>query len=304
MTLIQRLWAYQADRFPLVKHGVLIAAFSACGVCLSLNLRGENGAPIWVFGVAFLVLLGLFMQLRIADEHKDAEIDARYRPARPVPRGLVSLAELRGVGLWIALIQAILSFSLGWPILLLLCAVWAYLALMTAEFFVPKWLKKRPILYMVSHMLIIPMMDLWVTACDWLRVGKGIPHGLEGFVILSFLNGLIIEIGRKIYPPEAEGEGIETYSAHWGRALATRVWLMLFAVAQVVAFVTAMAVGMGIMMGILNGVMLGLGIMVAARMQTNPTTKAQAGLESLSGIWVLSAYCVIGPIALVFGGQG
>ena len=32
-----------------------------------------------------------FLQLRIADEFKDFDEDSRYRPYRPVPRGLVTL---------------------------------------------------------------------------------------------------------------------------------------------------------------------------------------------------------------------
>jgi 4-hydroxybenzoate polyprenyltransferase len=83
-----RLWAYQAERFPLVKHGVLIAAFGASAVCLSALLRGD--APsLMALAVAVLVLFGFFFQLRVADEHKDNADDSKFRPERPVPRGLV-----------------------------------------------------------------------------------------------------------------------------------------------------------------------------------------------------------------------
>ena len=37
------------------------------------------------------------LQLRLADEFKDFEEDSRYRPYRPVPRGLVSLRDLAWV---------------------------------------------------------------------------------------------------------------------------------------------------------------------------------------------------------------
>ena len=39
-----------------------------------------------------------FLQLRIADEFKDFAEDSRFRPYRPVPRGLVTLTELGWVG--------------------------------------------------------------------------------------------------------------------------------------------------------------------------------------------------------------
>ena len=38
-----RLWEYQAERFPVFKHGALIVAFGASAVCLSAMLR--DGGP-------------------------------------------------------------------------------------------------------------------------------------------------------------------------------------------------------------------------------------------------------------------
>ena len=58
-------------------------------------------------------VLLFFLQLRIADEFKDYEDDARYRPYRPVPRGLVSLRELAWVGVGAAAIQLALAILAG-----------------------------------------------------------------------------------------------------------------------------------------------------------------------------------------------
>src|SRR5262245_51703150 len=93
-----RLWQYQEERFPLTRHGPLIAAFGASAVCLSALLRGATPDLVAML-IAILVLFGFFFQLRVADEHKDNEEDTKYRPERPVPRGLVTLAELRGVAI-------------------------------------------------------------------------------------------------------------------------------------------------------------------------------------------------------------
>ena len=88
-----RWWTYQKERFPIFKHGILVAAFSSSAIAFSALLGG--GGPQWsAFFVAFLSSLIFFLQLRIADEFKDAEEDAKYRPYRAVPRGLVSLREL------------------------------------------------------------------------------------------------------------------------------------------------------------------------------------------------------------------
>ncbi len=71
---------------------------------------------------------------------------------------------------------------------------------------------------MASHMLILPLVDLYATACDW-RVGgraPAPPDGLAWFLVVSYLNGMVIEIGRKTRAPADEEHGVETYSALWG----------------------------------------------------------------------------------------
>ena len=45
----------------------------------------------------------------------DAEEDARFRPYRPVPRGLVTLRELGWIGALIAVVQFALARQIGWP---------------------------------------------------------------------------------------------------------------------------------------------------------------------------------------------
>ncbi len=175
--MARALWEYQAERFPVFKHGALIVAFGASAVCLSALLRGGAPNP-WAIAVAVLVLFGIFFQLRVADEHKDNEDDTKFRPERPVPRGLVTLAELRGVAIGVGVAQVALTAWLDWRLLGLLLLVWGWLAVMTKEFFVPDWLKKRPLIYMISHMAIMPLIDLYATACDWLPAGTG---GHEGF---------------------------------------------------------------------------------------------------------------------------
>src|SRR6266480_1250826 len=88
-----RWWVYQRERFPVVAHGVLIAAFSSSAVSYSALLRGQRPRMASI-AVAFVTCFLFFLQLRIADEFKDFEEDSRWRPYRPVPRGLIRLEEL------------------------------------------------------------------------------------------------------------------------------------------------------------------------------------------------------------------
>ena len=70
---------------------------------------------------------------------------------------------------------------------------------MAAEFFVPEWLKARPFLYLVSHMADHaadrPVRDGDANGC---RTRGSPPQGLWLFLALSFVNGCVLEIGRKI----------------------------------------------------------------------------------------------------------
>ena len=92
-----RWWVYQRERFPVLAHGPLILAFSSSALSFSALLRGAREWPRPAALVAaFVTCLLFFLQLRIADEFKDFEEDSRWRPYRPVPRGLVTLRELPG----------------------------------------------------------------------------------------------------------------------------------------------------------------------------------------------------------------
>src|SRR5204863_9137674 len=97
--------------------------------------------------------------------------DARHRPYRPVPRGLVRLRELGWIGVGIAVMQFMLAVRIGWTLVGLLAVTWSYFALMSEEFFARQWLKARPVVYLFSHMPIMPLVDWFATGCDWVRHG-------------------------------------------------------------------------------------------------------------------------------------
>jgi 4-hydroxybenzoate polyprenyltransferase len=295
-----RWWVYQRERFPLAGHAPLIAAFSLSALCASSLLRGEVALPSALAAVvSFVTALLFFLQLRIADEFKDFEEDARFRPYRPVPRGLVSLRELGVVGALAALCQLALAWLLQPDLTLLLLGVWVYLAFMSKEFFVGSWLKARPILYMLSHMAIIPLVDLYTTACDWWPTGAGPPAGLNWFLAVSYCNGIVLELGRKIRPPADEEAGVETYSFLWGRRNATFAWLAALLLNGGIAAVAGWYIDFFVPIVILLGVLLVAAAWLAWRFLAMPTTRGSKALEALSGIWTLLMYLNLGVIPLL-----
>jgi len=296
---MKRWVVYQRERFPLAAHAPLVAAFSASAVCFSSLLRGRIAFPSFAaLLVAFLTSLLFFLQLRIADEFKDREVDARYRPYRPVPRGLVSLRELGWIGAGAAAIQAVLAMAFDPSMLAILAVAWIYLALMTREFFVGAWLRRRPVMYAASHMLILPLVDLYATACDWWRTGQGAPRGLFWFLAVSYLNGLVIEIGRKTRVAADEEHGVETYSALWGTAGAARAWLLSVAATAFAAWQAAGRIGTAAPMMALLAVLT-----VACAITANAFVKSDARgggsrLELMSAVWTIGMYLGLGAAPL------
>ncbi|MEO6002221.1 MAG: UbiA family prenyltransferase [Opitutus sp.] len=296
---MKRWWIYQRERFPVAAHGPLILAFSASAVSYSALLRGPTTSPVALsFVVAFVVSLGSFLLLRIADEFKDAEEDARYRPYRPVPRGLVTLRELGWVGFGVASLQLVLALQIGWRLVALLVVTWIYFGLMSEEFFARRWLKARPVIYLFSHMAIMPLVDWFATGCDWVHAGGIMPVGLFWFLAASFCNGVVIELGRKIRAPAQEEAGVETYSFLWGRRNAVLAWLAAMAAtlacggvaAQRIDFTTPVLVGLGVLW------LLALGLAFAFLRSVQ--ARLAKGIEVYSGVWTLSLYLMLGVVPL------
>ena len=225
-SLLVRLWKYQSERFPVQQYLPVVAAFAFSASGYSMICGGRSGTIAWpVLLGGFVTSYCLFFLLRLFDEFKDAEDDARYRPYRAVPRGLVTFGEIRGLILFVtALVVAVNAFVMP-RLLPWLALPFAYILLMWREFFVPAWLRRHPIVYMTTHMVVMPLIDFYTSGLDWAVGGFAMPRGMFLFLVLTFTNGCVIEIGRKIRVPEDEEEGVETYSALWGRFRAASVWL-------------------------------------------------------------------------------
>ena len=299
--MANRWWTYQRERFPVMAHGPLIAAFSLSAVSYSALVRGSTRPPHWQSCLAaFLSSFLFFLQLRIADEFKDFEEDSTYRPYRPVPRGLVTLRQLGRIWVGCIAIQFAIALWLSPKLIVLLVATWIYLGLMSKEFFARRWLKARPITYMVTHMAIMPLVDLYTTACDWVPAGfYRPPRGLLFFLIVSFFNGMVVEIGRKIRSPQDEEKGVETYSFLWGRRKAIAVWIfMLLATGQY-----AYLAGRGIafekpVLVLLMTMFVGAVAVCMWFLRSSLPTRGKY-IEAISGAWSLTLYLSLGVIPMV-----
>ena len=290
LPLAARLWIYQAERFPLVRTLPMLAVFSAASVTASAHLGQRPLPALQSYAVALVLVLVFFWQLRAADEVKDADLDRRFRPERPVPRGLVSLRLIAGLAVLAALPAAIAAWWLATPLLLLIGLVWGFLALMTVEFFARDRLRASPTLTLVTHMPIMPLIDLALTGCEWLPAAALPPAGLWTFLWMSFCNGCVVEFGRKTWAPRQERAGVETYSSSWGlgKALGAICVAAAGAFAGLIAF--ALYAGHTVIMTSCGGAALAILIFVARGFWQSPTPAGQKRLEAVSGLWVMACY--------------
>ena len=292
---MHRWWTYLRERFPPLENGLLVAVFGLSALYHSALLREGAELPgVQPAGAAFGLTLLFFFLLRVADEFKDLKKDRRYRPERPVPRGLISLTELGAAGVAAGIVQLALAVWIDATLILVLLGAWAYFGLMWVEFFVPEWLDRRPVLYMLSHMVIMPAIALLAAGCDWAAAAATPPAGLAWFLGASFFGGLVFEIGRKIRAPDGERTGVETYSKVWGRTRAVIAWLGVLRLAGGAAVGAAWQVGAGLVVAGLLGVALVVAGVVAGRFLQSPTPDRAAPFELVSGIWLL----------LLYGGMG
>jgi hypothetical protein len=300
-----RWWTYQQERFPIFMNTPLVVVFCLSVLLFSALQQQDRILPSLVeVSAAALSTLILFFQLRVADEFKDFETDSRYRPHRAVPRGLVTLRELGTLAYVGAAIQFGIAIHFDFGLVPILAAVWIYMALMTKEFFAPEWLRAHPVVYLLSHMLIMPIIAFYISAFDWLRLGKEFPHGLGWLLALSFFCGLVLEIGRKVKAPGKERDGVETYSGLWGVPTSATVWIICIAVSAAVYLkaLSFVAAAGNFSFFAMSLPLVGLATAVPLlRRKWRQQKSADVAIEPVSGLVALALYLCLGPIQLFFG---
>jgi hypothetical protein len=218
LSLPKKLYIYTNERFPLASHGAAILIFFLSAYLTAQALSSSSVRVSREAVVGFVTLLLVFFRIRIMDEFKDTREDAQYHLERPVPRGLITLGELKVVGIAAAVTEIGLNLWLGVPTFLAYLLVLLFTLLMYREFFLSNWLRKNHALYAASHMVIVPLLASYVYALQAFRNAVVIQPAFGFYLALSFAVGLLLEIARKIAPPQDEREGVDSYSKLFGTA--------------------------------------------------------------------------------------
>jgi len=293
----KRFLVYQKERFPFLLHGPLILMFTFSAISYSRICRHQEGfIDTKDFIVGFITTLCLFLLVRILDEFKDKEIDAKYRKELPVPRGLVTLGELKWVGIVTVIIQVAAILLVQPSMFIFYLIVIAYLALMTVEFFAHDWLNNHMWAYVGSHMIIIPLVDIYASGLDWFKEGAS-PHiGLLFFFGVSYFNGIVLEIGRKLKTPNAEKEGVITYSGMLGYSKGSQLWIVILLITAGIAVAACYYAQLSNISYYVLAVAFSICVFFAIKYKNNPSKKNSKAIEIMSGIWTLLMYGTLGGI--------
>ena len=266
---IKNFKIYLNERFPLGKNSFFVLIFTLSGyiytgllynskiitpilskevnrVSLLWDKEIDKVPMIWYKLLPlFIIIFMFFFQLRITDEFKDYEEDLKYRSYRPVQRGIISLKALGKIGIATIIIQIILAHVINSKLIYFMLLVWIYMFLMTKEFFIKNWLTERILIYALSHVVIMIFITLVIVKgtgyifqhhfsetlyLSLEKYEKNIFSGLIPLFALNYLNGIVLEIGRKTRKADEEEHGVQTYSKLWGRKKAVVVLSLLFVI--------------------------------------------------------------------------
>lgn len=195
---------YLKERFPLPVYFLLVG-----GMCLAGQVPGNSDYGIArlrfdAFGFlwSFIGLMLFFALLRLMDEYKDYEKDIVAHPTRPLPRGLLTADQVKQainrVAIGMVFYAVAVGFALNWVAGGLYLFLTAYLWLMFKEFYLGAWLVARPILYAITHQVVLIPICLFAAATSTAKYALGPYSILYGVVVLgSFFS---YEVCRKLDP--------------------------------------------------------------------------------------------------------
>jgi hypothetical protein len=295
-----RFYQYQKERFPFLQNGLVIAIFTFSAISYSIISRGAAYFVAWNdFGIAIFQTISFFFLVRLFDEIKDHEDDVKYRNYLPVPRGLISLNEIKWMAMIVIALQVSILLLFQREMFILYALVFAYLLLMLVEFFIPKWLKKRQIAYITSHMFVIPLVDLYASGIDWKLAGVGMHWGLAWFFAVSYFNGIVLEFGRKLRPPNQEEPGVVSYTQLYGTKGGVFAWLGVLIVTFFLAIGAALYADFHWYYLVLMIAFFAICATPGLLFLKQPTQKNSKKIELFSAIWTALMYLNLGAAPMV-----
>lgn len=228
MNFIKKWYTYQKERFPILTYGIYIFAIVSAVFCYNSYLGPKTyeniSKLVWSVGPEpyvmnyykiipmFIVAFLQFLMVRIIDEFKDYEEDCKYRAYRPVPRGLITLKELKVLFIICVILQLLITLWINPKGIFLLIVVWIFFFIMSKGFFIKKFLDKHILIEVFLDELLLPLLMLYLSSfiyyIDYSNIWK--------LLLMGYIISCIVEVARKVRCKEDEETGVKTYTAVFG----------------------------------------------------------------------------------------
>jgi hypothetical protein len=228
---MKRFMTYLNERSPLPA-----LTFLSAGIALSAVAIDQSFS--WVILVLGILLNNfLFIQMRLGDELKDFETDKQINPTRPLPRGLFQTSEVqRLLEIFLTILIAsglvigVLYSALGGSALVI-ASIFSWL--MYKEFYISHTLDKSPMIYALSHQIIVFPLFAWpgLTLNPTLITDKI----FLGWLLGNFGASFTFEICRKLNP--SAHELAKTYAHHYGRTRTVLFCLIFMTISAVGSYI-------------------------------------------------------------------
>ncbi len=203
-SLLRRVYAFSHERAPLIGLAMVcggpVAAATHFATPQGIFGASEIGSlPFFRATAALVAMMTLFFLVRLTDELKDYDKDCRERPSRPLPRGLLTLPEVRRVRIFLVgtlLAASGLLYSTAPLFGLTVLASLGGLTLLAEDFFSPRGFETHPLRHAVVHQTaVVPFYALPFSlfpSTDLTRVAA--------YVMTCVASSLCFEFARKLDP--------------------------------------------------------------------------------------------------------
>lgn len=212
-----RFKTFVHERFDPLSHFVMLALFLGAHTMMARFWTTSLHLPPINQGLLYLGVVVFFFKLRLYDEVKDYQTDLKINPTRPLPRGLVSLTEVKRGILSCLILEWILFIQAGVSATVAIAVASGYSLLMYREFFIGDLIRPHLTTYATTHTVVTLLLSLAIFAGLTGLWPWALPLEAYLFSLMSWLLFNIFELGRKTYLRSEEKEQVESYSKVWTR---------------------------------------------------------------------------------------
>ncbi len=228
-----RRWLiFIGERFPLATHVPMAALFAISNGGLAIRAAGVVVSR-WRLAAAIVLALSFFFRLRCFDEIKDYATDLGVNASRPLPRGILTLGQVKAAIAAKTVLELALAAIFGWQVLVSHLIAVGYSFLMYREFFIGRFLRPLLTTYAVTHTAVSILLGYSLASLATGIVLWRLPSVVLIFGLANWMLFNVFEFAQEL-GAEEEKANVDSYSSLFGTWGAAGMTISQVAVAMVI----------------------------------------------------------------------